>query len=48
MRVLLWGNGSSGNAGPVEELAERVRVTGAGGRSSRLALSATAFAGGRR
>ena len=51
MRVVLWGGGSSGNMGPVDELAERVRATGAGEWSldpSRMSLSGVAFAGGRR
>jgi hypothetical protein len=51
MRVLPSAEGSSGSAGPVEELAARVRATGAGARSlwaRWLPLSGAALAGERR
>ena len=57
MRVVPSADGSTGSAEPVEELAARVRATGAGARSlcalglmaSRgLSLSGAAFAGERR
>ncbi len=53
MRALSSADGSSGNAEPepVEELAARVRATGAGAPSlcaKGLALSSAAFAGERR
>ncbi len=56
MDVLPSADGSSGSAEPVEELAGRVRATGAGGRSlcagslcaGSLSLSGAAFAGERR
>ena len=53
MRVLLSADGSTGSAEPepVEELAGRVRATGAGSRSIGarwLCLSGAAFAGERR
>jgi hypothetical protein len=51
MRVLPSADGSSGSAGPVEELAGRMRATGAGARSlcaRWLSLSGAAFAGERR
>jgi hypothetical protein len=51
MRVLPSADGSSGSAEPVEELAGRMRATGAGARSLGarwLSLSGAAFAGERR
>ena len=51
MGVLLWEDGSTGSAEPVEELAGRVRATGAGARSLGarwLSPSGAAFAGERR
>ena len=52
MRVLPSADGSSGSAEPVEELAGRMRATGAGARSLCAArwrsLSGAAFAGERR
>ena len=58
MDALLWADGSSGSAEPepVEELAGRMRATGAGARSlcarslcaRWLSLSGAAFAGERR
>ena len=48
MRVLTWADGSSGSVGPVEELAGRMRATGAGARSlcaAWLPASGAAFAG---
>jgi hypothetical protein len=50
MDVLSSVDGSSGSAAPVEELAGRVRVTGAGAQSSSAkwrSLSGAAFAGER-
>jgi hypothetical protein len=51
MGALLSADGSTGSAEPVEELAGRVRATGAGGRSlcaRWLSLSGAAFVGERR
>jgi hypothetical protein len=51
MGALLSADGSTGSAEPVEELAARVRVTGAGARSlcaRCLSVSGAAFAGERR
>ena len=51
MDALSSADGSSGSAEPVEELAERMRVTGASERSlcaRWLSLSGAAFAGERR
>ena len=51
MRGLPSAVGSSGSAEPVEELAGRMRATGAGARSlcaRWLSLSGAAFAGERR
>ena len=51
MGALSSADGSTGSAEPVEELAVRVRATGAGPRSlcaSWLSLSGAAFAGERR
>ena len=51
MRVLPSADESSGSAGPVEELAGRMRATGAGARSlcaRWLSLSGAVFAGERR
>ena len=51
MRVLSSPDGSTGSAEPVEELAARMRATGAGVRplgARGLALSGAAFAGERR
>ena len=51
MGVLLWADGSTGSAEPVEELAGRGRATGAGALSlcpRWLSLSGAAFAGERR
>jgi hypothetical protein len=51
MGVLLSTDGSSGRVEPVEELARRVRATGAGARSlcaRWLSLPGAAFAGERR
>jgi hypothetical protein len=51
MRGLLSAGGSSGSAEPVEELAGRMRATGAGARSlcaRWLSASGAAFAGERR
>ena len=51
MGALLSADGSTGSAEPVEELAGRVRATGAGARSlcaRRLSLSVAAFVGERR
>jgi hypothetical protein len=48
MRLLPSADGSGGSAEPVEELAGRVRATGAGARSlgaTWFSLSAAAFAG---
>ena len=51
MRVLPSAAGTSGSDEPVEELAGRIRATGAGARSfcaRWLSLSGAAFAGERR
>ena len=51
MGALLSADGSTGGVEPVEELAARVRATGAGARSlcaGWLSLSGAAFAGERR
>jgi hypothetical protein len=51
MRVWLSADGSTGSAELVEELAGRMRATGAGARSlcaTWLSLSGAAFAGERR
>ena len=51
MGALSSTDGSTGSAEPVEELAARVRATGAGARSFRarwLSVSGAAFAGERR
>ncbi len=51
MGASLSADESTGSAEPVEELAARVRATGAGSRSLRarwLSLSGAAFAGERR
>lgn len=51
MPVLSSADGSTGSAEPVEELAGRVRATGAGARSlcaRRLSLSGVGFAWERR
>lgn len=51
MRVLPSSDGSSGSAEPVEELAGRMRATGAGAASlcaRWLSLSGSAFGGERR
>jgi hypothetical protein len=51
MDALSSADGSAGSADPVEELAGRVRATGAGARSlcaRGLSLSGAAFAGERR
>jgi hypothetical protein len=51
MPVLPSADGSTGSAGPVEELAGRMRATGAGARPLRarwLSLSGAAFAVERR
>ena len=51
VRKLPSADGSSGSAEPVEELAVRMRATGAGARSlgaRRLSLSGAPFAGERR
>ena len=51
MGALLSADGSTGSAEPVEELAGRVRATGAGARSlcgRWLSPSGAAFAGERR
>ena len=51
MRVLPSGGGSSGSAGPVEELVGRMPATGAGARSRRarwLPLFGAVFGGERR
>jgi hypothetical protein len=51
MGALLSADGSTGSAETVEELAGRVRATGAGARSlcaGWLSLSGAAFAGERR
>ena len=51
MGALLWADGSSGSAEPVEELAARVRATGVCATSlcaRWLSLSGAAFAGERR
>ncbi len=50
MGVLLSADGLTGSAEPAEELATRVRATGAGARSLHarwLSLSGAAFAGER-